>query len=109
MTLDEMIAEFDRIGNLSYADPNSPTWEKIATENRLANRQDLHAFMLLESILPYSDERGRDMVCSAEHYQIWLDVDIEDLADKISSAQISELVACGVFYDSDVSSLGMFV
>lgn len=71
-------------------------------ENKRSKRPDLHAFLLLESIFP---GRDGDIVCHAEHDQIWLDFD-EDDSEKLTDEQIVELSACGVFYNED--SLSMF-
>jgi len=70
-----------------------------------ANRPDLNAFLLLEHICP--DEH--DIIGGAEHDQIWLKVDIDRLAERASEEHLLTLVRCGVFYDSEVDSLSMFV
>lgn len=73
-------------------------------ENRLSNRPDLHAFLLLDKLVP-SD---RDMVSNASHDEIWLEVDLEALvAAGITEDQIRDLVRCGIRIDED--SLCMFV
>lgn len=73
----------------------------------LTKRRDLRAFLLLESILPATN--GRDMVTAAEHDEIWLDIDPEELAKVITEEQIIELIRCGVRYDAGIDSLCMFV
>lgn len=72
-------------------------------ENKLSSRPDLHAFILLNELVP-SD---RDMIASAEHDQIWLDVDADQLAKVITEEQIITLRRCGVFYAD--WGLSMFV
>lgn len=74
-------------------------------ENKLSSRPDIHAFILLNDLLPDT----RDMVCAAEHDQIWLDVDLEKLAEVAAVEHIRQLEACGVHYDSSYDSLYMFV
>lgn len=74
-------------------------------ENKLSERPDLHAFILLDRLVP-----GRtDMVSAAEHDEIYLDVNIESLAEAITKEQVLELVRCGVRVDSYHESLCMFV
>ena len=63
--------------------------------NKLSNRPDLHAFMLLDSLVPGK----REIVSSAEHDEIWLDVELSDLADVITKDHIIELIRCGVQLD----------
>lgn len=73
-------------------------------ENKLSQRPDLHAFLLLDSLVP----RNRDMVASACHDEIWLDIDVDELAQTaITEDQIRDLVRCGVRVDE--SALCMFV
>ena len=66
---------------------------------------DLCAFLVLHDIVGGS----RDMVSSAEHDEIWLDVDISELAEKATESDIITLIRCGVRLDEEVSALAMFV
>jgi hypothetical protein len=75
-------------------------------------RNDLHAFMLLESILPGAPNTSgyvMDMVGAAEHDRIYLDVNLEKLAEVITKEQIEELESCGVQADENGDGLAMFV
>lgn len=74
-------------------------------EEKISERPDLHAFMLLDRLLA---GKG-DMVCCAEHDEIWLDVDVDELAKLATKGQIIQLIRCGVRYDEDTNSLAMFV
>ncbi|MBS3648884.1 hypothetical protein KEU06_09720 [Pseudaminobacter sp. 19-2017] len=107
MTVDEMIEAFEAASNR----PN--TGVNFACDGRFGTkRNDLHAFMLLESILPEQvNENGHvmDMVTAAEHDKIWLEVDVRKLAEVITKEQIEELEACGVFASEDEDGLWMFV
>jgi hypothetical protein len=69
-----------------------------------SGRPDLHAFVLLDTLFPGVD----DMVCYAEHDEIWLDISGDNIAN-LSDDEILELVRCGVRYDDDNDSLCMFV
>jgi hypothetical protein len=73
-------------------------------KNKLSKRPDLHAFILLDSILP-SDY---DIVSGAGHDEIWLNINIEELAQKATEEQIIDLYRCGVHYFSEYDCLGMF-
>jgi hypothetical protein len=70
-----------------------------------SQRRDLCAFLLLDKLLP----GDRDIVACAEHDQIWLNVDIDELAKVASKDDVVYLLRCGVWYDGDVESLSMFV
>lgn len=83
-------------------------------KNRLSQRPDIHAFILLDQIAPPKPTRGSpdhssDMVGSAEHDEVWLDTDLGDLASNATEEQIIDLIRCGVRFDEDVDSLAMFV
>ena len=80
--------------------------------NRRSQRPDLHAFLLLDEILPPKPTIGdpscsSDMVASAGHDEIWLDTDIDQLAEVATEDQWIELVRCGVRIDDGY--LAMFV
>lgn len=81
-------------------------------ENPLSVRPDLHAFLLLDQIVPpvsnHSGEGYPDMVCSAAHDEIWLTTDTDALAELASEEQIIDLIRCGVRYDDKIDSLCMF-
>lgn len=83
---------------------NYQRFEKVA--NKLNHRPDLNAFLLLDKLVPGAD---RDLVSSASHDEIWLDVDCELLAEVAIEDDIHTLVCCGVRYDDDSESLAMFV
>lgn len=74
-------------------------------ENKLHSRPDICAFLLLDKLLPND---GRDMVCAAEHDEIFLDADCDKLAEVATEEDILTLTRCGVRYDSDTDSLAMF-
>ena len=69
-----------------------------------SGRADLHAFIILDELIP---GRTGDMVCSAEHDEIWLDIDADELADKATEGQVVDLIRCGVRLDDGY--LAMFV
>lgn len=79
------------------------SFEKI--ENKRSKRSDIHAFLLLDEVFPNS---SREMICSASHDQLWIDVGDEPL-EQLTDSQIQELVRCGVHYDDEFESLAMFV
>lgn len=63
-------------------------------ETKRSQRPDLHAFLLLDELFP----GNTDMVCSAQHDEIWLEVDNQQLAT-LSDDQLIELIRCGVRHD----------
>jgi hypothetical protein len=80
-------------------------FENIADSERFSNRADLHAFVLLDKLVP--DEK--DMVAAAEHDEIWLSVTPDELASVATEAQVIDLIRSGVRYDDDTDSLALFV
>jgi hypothetical protein len=75
--------------------------------NILHPRCDLNAFLLLHTLAP--SKSGGDMVSSAEHDEIYLDVDIEALQQNASDEDIQNLVRCGIMYHAEYDCLYMFV
>ncbi len=75
-------------------------------EEKLHSRPDVCAFLLLDKLV---SRPGRDMVTVAEHDEIYLDTDCEQLARVATEADIRTLRRCGVLYNEDIESLMMFV
>jgi hypothetical protein len=75
-------------------------------ENKLSSRPDICAFILLDKLIP---NVRRDIVCAAEHDEIFLDADCEKLAEVATEEDVLTLVRCGVHYDGDSDRLTMFV
>lgn len=74
-------------------------------QKKTSHRRDLHAFNLLDKLVTGVGQ----IICSAEHDQIWLDINPEDLVGIASEDQIIELIRCGVMYDGETDMLSMFV
>lgn len=74
-------------------------------ESKRNNRPDIHAFLLLDELIP----GNMDMVSAAEHDEIYLNINCDALARIATEEQILELVRCGVRYDSEYDCLCMFV
>jgi hypothetical protein len=70
-----------------------------------SNRPDLHAFLLLDELVP----GVCDIVSSAEHDEICLEISLEELAEAATEEQIIELIRCGVRYSTDYDCLALFV
>lgn len=98
MTTDEMKAVFEKEGEVEFL-----KFDRVK-EKRSA-RTDLHAFILIDAIVPGE----RDIIGGAAHDQIWLSVDLDDLAKSITDDQVIELIRCGVMLDDDSEGLSMFV
>lgn len=73
--------------------------------DRLSNRPDLHAFLLLERLCPGAG----DMVSAAEHDQIWLDVDKDKFVTTVTESDVITLSRCGILWDNDMQALYSFV
>lgn len=91
MTLKKLAELFEKYGD----DDEYYEFQKV--EQRKSNRPDLHAFILLDSLVPSTE----DMVSYAEHDEFWLGVSVEDVAKVITPEQILELVRCGVSFDGE--------
>ncbi len=62
-------------------------------ENKLSNRPDLHAFMLLDSLMP----GDVDIISAAYHDEIYISIEIDDLSrTNITEDQVRDLRRCGL-------------
>lgn len=77
-------------------------FEKV--EHKRSSRPDIHAFILLNELVPGTE----DMVSAAEHDEIYISIDVDKLAEAISEDQAVELIRCGVRM-GDYDGLAMFV
>lgn len=78
-------------------------------EKPLASRPDLHAFMLLDRLVPMPSKGQQDMIGGAEHDIIFLTVNEDALARVATDDDIRDLAACGVFISQEYGGLCMFV
>lgn len=93
MTTEEVIALFEKHEDL-YGFKH--------VTNRRSNRADLHAFLLLDSLVPETPGKdyAKDIVSCAEHDEFWVSVDLDDLAKAgITEDQVKELIYCGARVD----------
>lgn len=87
-----------------YGETDEPhKFERVAV--KFTQRADLHAFILLDKLLP----SNMDIIRAAEHDEIYFEIDIDELAKVITHEQVLELVRCGISYDSHNDSLYSFV
>jgi hypothetical protein len=64
-------------------------------ENKLSERMDLHAFILLDKLVPGTS----DIVCSSEHDEFWVDTNPEELASVATEQNIIDLIRCGMQFE----------
>jgi hypothetical protein len=74
-------------------------------ENPLSRCRDLHAFLLLNKLVPGS----RDIICAAEHDAVWLETKVRELLKIATESELIDLHRCGVMYDSENELLQMWV
>ena len=75
-----------------------------AVENKLSQRPDLHAFLLLDRRFP----EDADLVFAADHDVYYLDLSPEQIAT-LTDQEILDLTRCGIRYDSSAECLAVFV
>jgi len=97
MTIEQLVELFEKY------DEEFLQFDKVL--DRTSHRPDLHAFVLLDKIIPGST----DIVSGAEHDEIFLGIDLEEFARRVTEEQIVELNQCGVRYASEYDCLAMFV
>jgi len=73
-------------------------------ETKFSNRPDLHAFILLDKLVPGDSY----LISCSEHDEFFFSIDPDTLNGVITDEQLLELVRCGVRYDASLDSLCMF-
>jgi len=74
-------------------------------QNPYSGRPDLHAFIMLDRLVAGQS----DIISSAEHDEIYLDVSPQALEVVATEHHILTLVRCGVRYSQEFDCLCMFV
>ena len=74
-------------------------------ETKLSKRADLHAFILLDQLVPQSI----DMIAGADHDVIYLEVEPSQLEKVATDDHILDLYRCGVHFSTEYDCLVMFV
>jgi hypothetical protein len=88
MTVEELIELFDEFANMPY---DETCFEKI--ENPMHCCPDVCAFLMLQAIAGGTD----NMVSGAEHDEIYLSVDLDDVLDSCPTKEwLKDLYRCGV-------------
>jgi hypothetical protein len=72
--------------------------------HKLSNRPDLHAFLLLDKLVPGNS----DIVSDAGYDEIYLDTSPDSLLAVATEDELIELHRCGVLYSGEYDSLYMF-
>lgn len=72
-------------------------------KDKLSNRPDLHAFLLLDKLFP----KNRDMIVGPSCGELWLSIEFEDI-ERLLENQVVDLVRCGVRYSYHKRSLYMY-
>ena len=68
--------------------------------------RNLHGIMLLDSLIPFGEG---NFLSGAEHDEVYLDVDVEALSEKLSEDLIVELIRSGITLDTSFNCLRMNV
>lgn len=73
-------------------------------ENQLSSRPDIHAFILLNNIIPGDN----DIIQAAEHDEYYLRIDLDKLQKVITEDQVIDLIRCGVRHSIEHNCLCLF-
>lgn len=94
MDIEELAAVFEKY---TYGDKSFDTTDNI--------RADLGAFLLLDKLVPGTT----NIVAGAEYDELFLDTDVQKLAQVATEEDIRQLVHYGVRYSRKFDCLCMFV
>lgn len=97
MTLNEMKELFE-IHNDSFL-----KFEEINEKNHKHPRRDICAFLIIDGLQQKSNS---SIISGAQHDKIWIDGDLEKIAELIDNDTVIDLIRCGIFIDE--GSFAMF-
>lgn len=91
MTVEKLEATFEK-----YMDDEFLKFNLIKKPRH--RRADLCGFLMLDDAVPVKSA-GHYMICGAEHDEIYLDTDVEELAKVATDSMVRDLVRCGVRFN----------
>lgn len=77
-------------------------FEKV--KEKLSQRPDLHAFILLDKLVPGKT----DLISASEHDEYYLSIAPDELAKVATKEQLRDLHRCGIRHDESNDSLCVF-
>lgn len=83
-------------------------FERIPKEERLASRPDVHLMILLDRLLPDTNEFPLCLTSHANEDGVFLETKVEDLVKVITDEQALQLLRCGLAYDKESHYLFFF-
>lgn len=99
MTKREMMALFERNACAQFTDIWNPP----------SRRKDLCGLILLDRLVPVGSEFVYTMLGAADHDHVWLRIDLDELASRVTEEDVRLLVACGLCIDRELDSLCLHV
>ena len=110
-TAGEMFDFFEKHSNVNASDLSGLEWlEFERVKVKLSRRPDLHAFILLDKLVPCEAGKASGLSNIVEWSDgdgIWLSIDVKKLAAIATDEQLLDLIRCGVLYDYNHDSLYM--
>lgn len=100
MTEQQLRELFDKHGDDEFLQ-----WKRVPKERRRHEAPDIHVFLTLHEKY---ERRANDILDSASHDEVYIDVDL-DKPNTLTEEDVIDLIRAGLRYDSEVSSLCMFV
>jgi hypothetical protein len=104
--LQKIVKKHDKIEKQLHVNGKHETNEEKLSRitNRSTNRSDLHAFMLIDRLVPGE----KNIISAAEHDEFTLSIDLNELAKAANEQQIFELLECGLIFDFEDERAFMF-
>lgn len=99
MTKREMMALFERNADAEFTEIWNPP----------SRRKDLCGLIFLDRLVPTRDASTHLMLSAAEHDRIYLGIDLDELAARVTGEDVRMLVACGIWVDRQLDSLHLYV
>lgn len=87
-----------------FADFEDDFLEFDKVKEKLSTRPDLHAFILLDKLVPGT----HDLISCSEHDEYYLSIEPDELRKVATKDQLRDLHRCGIRHDESNDSLCVF-
>jgi hypothetical protein len=100
------MTEIEVIEFFKNREEESFNFTDIPESRRLSKRRDLNGFLLIDKLVPNSEEF---IIAASEHDEIYISHSLEEIGKNATEEDLLDFMRCGFFLNDDYECLMKFV